>query len=76
MSRLTRRQREALAELVIGEIGTLVEFWSEKIADMPNYRVLAEISPDEAARQFAIWLQRLPSNTWHDLLPRVWEEPK
>lgn len=71
---MNKRQKEALAALLISKAGDLVEFWSEQIKDDPQFEVLETIDADQAAHQLAVWLQRLPGDSWCVMLPEVWKE--
>lgn len=76
MANLTKKQKEALAAALISKAGDLIEFWSEQIENDPNREVLETIDADQAARQLAIWLQRLPGDSWSTMLPEIWAEEK
>ncbi|MFI6737449.1 hypothetical protein ACIBI9_31375 [Nonomuraea sp. NPDC050451] len=66
---MNREEKQALAGFIIGEVGTLFEFWSEKIVSDPQYETLKGIDPQEAAQAVANWLGRLPGATWTQQLP-------
>lgn len=66
---MNRKEKQALASLVIEHVGTLVEFWGEKIETAPDSAHLKTIPLDEASQQIANWLGYLPSECWDDRLP-------
>lgn len=72
MAKLNKAQKEALAALLISKAGDLVEFWQEMIEDDPAAEVLQSIDANDAARQLATWLHRLPGDSWSVMLPQVW----
>lgn len=71
---MNKQQKEALANALLREAGTLIEFWSDKTADSSDSETLATIDPDEAAHQLAVWLKRLPGDGWDLRLPEVWNK--
>jgi len=60
-NRITREQREALAQLVLAQVGNLVEFWSEYTERDP---ALADLDALTARDQLATWMRRLPGEAW------------
>ena len=76
MATRTKKQKEALAAALISKAGDLIEFWSEQIENDPNREVLVDIDASDAARQIAVWLQRLPGDSWSTMLPEIWAEEK
>ena len=69
MAALNREQTRAVAAILIDEAGTLVEFWSEKVHNSPQFQELADVGADQAAELIGRWLRRLPGDHWNNALP-------
>lgn len=63
---LTNKQKAALATMLIQKAGSLIEFWGEYADDE-----LQQVSAQQAAEQFAVWLKGLPGNSWDSRLPNI-----
>jgi hypothetical protein len=57
---MTRKQKEALAFAVMSQAANLIEFWSE---NSETYGI-DDIDPNEARKQIAAWMSRLPGGAW------------
>lgn len=64
--KLTENEKKALvAEMLIHEAGTLVEFWSEKIQyRTSNLDEVQEVDAEFARKCLNTWLRRLPGASW------------
>jgi len=65
---LTHKQKQALAAALLDSAGTIVEFWSRQrdlLGDDAK-----DITAEQAARQFAMWLKNLPGGAWDNRLPQ------
>jgi hypothetical protein len=60
---LSRRQKHDLAWVVWNRVGNLAEFWEEYQAQDDG---LAGIEWEEMRKQLAIWLSRLPGDTYDE----------
>jgi len=66
---MTRKEKQALASMLICEAGSLIEFYQEKIETDPNSELLKNIPVSEAAQTIANWLKNLPTQDWSMFLP-------
>lgn len=66
---MNREEKQALARFVIGEVGTALEFWSEKIESYPDHEILKNLDGSEVRQVVSNWLQHLPGESWHFMLP-------
>lgn len=60
-SKMTNKQKEALAAVLIRKAGDLVEFF-EEITEGND--ALVGVTGDQVRRQLSIWLGRLPGDAW------------
>ena len=63
---MTRKQKQALAVLVMQQVGNIAEFWSEMIRDDIE---LNSLDYAEAMTCLARWLNHLPGDTWDTRIP-------
>lgn len=57
-------KKRLVARVLLGEAGTLVEFWSEKAADRMEPEEAEQIDGEFARQCLASWLKRLPGDDW------------
>ncbi len=67
---LTRAQKSALAWEVQS---AAVELLAARHDDGNVDESLQNVEWEELAEQMAVWFMRLPGDTWHASLPRLWE---
>lgn len=60
MTGLTRKQKNALARLVMDAIGNLTEYEPGQL----TAGECDDASPEDIIRQLAMWASRLPSDIW------------
>jgi hypothetical protein len=65
---LSNIQKAALVALLLTQAGNAVEVWEDL---QERNESLQGITAEEAALQFALWLQRLPGTVWDERLPQV-----
>lgn len=68
MTTMDRKQKEAVAGILIENAGMLVEFWTERVKHSLFADDLAEVDARQAADLIGKWLVRLPGTTWHQAL--------
>jgi len=70
---MTREQKRALANFVVGQVAKSVEFFDDTIRSAPEdeEEALRELPMGEVVEQVARWLAKLPATTW----PVSWPDP-
>jgi hypothetical protein len=58
---MTNKQKQALAQMVLIELDTILEFWSEKIKHSDKREILEEISQEDLEKQLFTWFKNLPT---------------
>jgi hypothetical protein len=63
-TKLTRQQREALADVVMTHLGNLVEMVNDEHGPYSYVAELWGTDPDVIRAQLATWARRIPGDAW------------
>lgn len=65
-AKLTRKQQEALASLVMAQVANLLEYSEMRESE----HELEDVSVEEIGKQLSIWMKKLPGTIWDTRLPQ------